>query len=248
MFTLEHILWIFISIAIVIAMLFIYKKFNFSFDTIINIMLVISVVSEVTKILCNMEPAPGGRTGMILDPGDLPFHLCSIQIFLLFILKFFIKSDTGKEKMLGFMCPTMIIGAVMALLIPTVGVGFDIPVVYEYFVFHSFLIFFASYILKEKLVKWTLVSYFRNIAYLGGIALLCMWLNSALSGVLPRTNFMYLVRPPMENLPVLNIDNGWGVYIITLFVLALSLIGIFHLAVTLPAYIRAKKENKSVKF
>ena len=232
MFTLEHFIWLGISIAIFTIMFVIYKRFNLSFDTVINIMLTVSVLSEVTKILCNMLPAPHPDGGMILDPGDLPFHLCSIQIFLLFTLKFFIKSPTGKEKMLGFMCPSMMIGAVMALLIPTVGVGFDVVQVYQYFIFHTFLIFFSVYILKENFVRWTPMVYVRNIGYLGGFALICMWLNSALSGVLPRVNFMYLVRPPMKNLPILNLNHGWAVYFITLATLALSLIGIFHLIVT----------------
>lgn len=232
MFTLEHFIWIGISIVIFTVMFVIYKRFNLSFDTVINIMLTVSVLSEVTKILCNMLPAPHPDGGMILDPGDLPLHLCSIQIFLLFILKFFIKTPSGKEKMLGFMCPSMMIGAVMALLIPTVGVGFDVVQVYQYFIFHVFLIFFSVYILKENFVRWTPIVYVRNIGYLGGLALLCMWLNSALSGVLPRVNFMYLVRPPMKNLPILNLNHGWAVYIVTLSILALSLIGIFHLIVT----------------
>lgn len=245
MFTTEHFIWLAICAVIFVGMFFIYRRLNLSFDTVINIMLVISVASEVTKILCNMMEAPHPDGGMILDPGDLPFHLCSIQIFLLFILKFILKTESSREKMLAFMCPTMIIGAIMALFIPTVGVSFSVVQVYQYFIFHSFLIFFAAYILKEKLVRWTLVSYFRNLAYLGMFALLCMWINSALSGVLPRVNFMYLVRPPMKGLPILNLDNGWAVYIITLISLALVLVGIFHLAVTLPPYLRARNKNKN---
>lgn len=233
MFTTPHFIWLGICVAIVLGMHFLYKKFHFSFRCILNVMLVMSVCSEATKILCNMIPAPDGRTGLILDPGDLPFHLCSIQIFLLFGLKFLIKKEETKEKMLAFMCPTMIIGAVMALFIPTVGVEFTVVQVYQYFIFHAFLIFFASYILREKLVNWKWSLYLYNLAYLGGIALLMMWINSALSGVLGRTNFMYLVRPPMDNLPILNLNHGWAVYFVTLVLLAVVLIGIFHVLVTL---------------
>ena len=232
MFTTPHYIWLIISVIIIVGSLIIKDKFKLSFDFILTFMLVMSVCSEVTKILCNMIDAPDGRTGKNLDPGDLPFHLCSIQIFLMFILKFFIKTESGKEKMLAFMCPTMIIGAVIALFIPTVGVEFTIVQVYQYFIYHAFLIAFAIYILKDGLVKWTWSAYPRNLGFLGGFALLCMWLNSALSGVLPRTNFMYLVRPPMENLPILTLDNGWAVYFITLIVLAVVLIGIFHVIVT----------------
>ena len=243
MFTTPHFIWLAISVVIIVGMFLIKNKFNLSFNAILNIMLVMSIASAVTKILCNMMDAPDGRTGKILDPGDLPFHLCSIQIFLMFILKFFIKSESGKQKMLAFMCPTMIIGAVIALFIPTVGVEFTVVQVYQYFIYHAFLIFFASYILKEKLVDWQWSDYPRNLAFLGGFALLCMWINSALSGVLPRVNFMYLVRPPMENLPILNLNNGWAVYFITLIILAVVLIGLFHLIVMLVK----NKKSKSVE-
>lgn len=243
MFTTPHFIWLAISVVIIVGMFLIKNKFNLSFNAILNIMLVMSIASEVTKILCNMMDAPDGRTGKILDPGDLPFHLCSIQIFLMFILKFFIKSESGKQKMLAFMCPTMIIGAVIALFIPTIGVEFTVVQVYQYFIYHAFLIFFASYILKEKLVDWQWSDYPRNLAFLGGFALLCMWINSALSGVLPRVNFMYLVRPPMENLPILNLNNGWAVYFITLIILAVVLIGLFHLIVMLVK----NKKSKSVE-
>ena len=243
MFTTPHFIWLAISVVIIVGMFLIKYKFNLSFNAILNIMLVMSIASEVTKILCNMMDAPDGRTGKILDPGDLPFHLCSIQIFLMFILKFFIKTESGKQKMLAFMCPTMIIGAVIALFIPTVGVEFTVVQVYQYFIYHAFLIFFASYILKEKLVDWQWSDYPRNLAFLGGFALLCMWINSALSGVLPRVNFMYLVRPPMENLPILNLNNGWAVYFITLIILAVVLIGLFHLIVMLVK----NKKSKSVE-
>ncbi len=231
MFTLQHFIWLAICIAIVVLMLFIHKKYKLSLETVTTIMIVMSVCSEVTKILCNMMDAPGDRTGKILDPGDLPFHLCSIQIFLLFFLKFVAKTDETKKNVLGFMCPTMFIGAIMALLIPTVGVGFNVVQVYQYFIFHAFLIFFGIYIVKEKFVDWTVKVYLKNLAYLGCIALVVMWINSALSGVLPRVNFMYLVRPPMENLPVLNLDNGWGFYLATLITLVVVLTAIFQVIV-----------------
>ena len=98
MFSLEHFIWLGISVVIIVGMFFIYRKCKLSYDTVLNIMLVVSVASETVKILCNMEPAPDGRTGKILDPGDLPFHLCSLQIFLMFALKFFVKKEDTKEK------------------------------------------------------------------------------------------------------------------------------------------------------
>jgi len=242
MFTTEHFIWLGISLVIILGMLFIQKRFKLSLNTVLTIMISISMLSETTKILCNMQPAPDGRTGLVLDPGDLPFHLCSIQIFLLMILKFLVKSEETKEKFLAFMCPTMILGAVIALFVPTVGVGFDVVQVYQYFIYHCFLIFFAIYILRERLVHWTWKRYPFNLACIGLLAMLAMWINSALIDVLPRANFMYLVRPPMDNLPILTIENGWTAYFLTLAGLVIGLMGIFHLLVTLLS--NKKKETE----
>ena len=242
MFGATHFIWLGISIVIIVGLLFIQKKYNLSFETVLTMMLVMSVCSEVTKILCNMEPAPDGRTGLILDPGDLPFHLCSIQILFMFAVKY-IKNDLFREKMIGFMIPTMILGATIALFVPTVGTEFTVVQVYQYFIYHSFLIFFAIYGLKERLVTWNWKVYLRNLQYLGVIALVVTWINSALSGVLPRVNFMYLVRPPMEGLPLLNLNNGWAVYFLTLVGLVLILMALFtYIAISVT-----KQKNKIEK-
>ena len=43
------------------------------------------------------------------------------------------------------------------------------------------------------------------------------------------TNFMFLTRPPMENLPILNLDHGWYVYVLSLAALAVVLMTLVHL-------------------
>ncbi len=232
MFTLEHFIWLGISIIVIVGMLFIQKRFKLDFNIVLNILLVVSVLSELTKTLYNMIPNPKGNGGMILDPGDLPLHLCSIQIIFMFALKY-IKNENTREKLLGFMIPTMLLGAIAALFIPTIGVEFTNLQVYQFFIYHAFLIFFAIYLLKEKFVSWNWKVFVRNLAYLGLLAFVVTWLNSGLSGTLPRVNFMYLVYPPMENLPLLNLDNGWYVYFITLASCVIALMAIFHLIVIL---------------
>lgn len=244
MFTLPHFIWLAIVCIIIVGMLYIQKRYHLSFSCVVNIMLTVSIISEVTKILCNMEPAPDGRTGMILDPGDLPFHLCSMQIFLLFGLKFLIKSPNTRENLLGFMAPTMFIGAVLAFFVPTVGVEFTVVQVYQYFIFHAFLVFFSVYIIQQRLVRWTAKRYIQNVAYLALFALLAMWINSALRDVLPRVNFMYLVRPPIDSLAnYVTSFNSWLIYFLILLALAFLLIGLFHLcAYNIDKYRDKKKE------
>ena len=68
---------------------------------------------------------------------------------------------------------------------------------------------------------------------LGVMAMCVTWLNSILSIGYEKVNFMYLVRPPMENLPILNLDNGWWTYFISLVSIVLIVMFIFHLIMIL---------------
>lgn len=243
MFTTEHFIWLAISVIIIAALLIVTKKLKLNIDVVMNIMLITSIVSELTKIACNMLPSPHMEGGRYLDPGDLPFHLCSIQIFLMFGYKFIAKTEKSKQTILAFQVPTMLLGATIALFVPTVGVEFSNVQVYQYFIYHAFIIFFPIYVLREKLVTWELKRYAVNMALIGMIALVVLWINSALSvsactceeclagqhGNFDRANFMYLTYPPMENLPLLNLDNGWYCYFITLVIIVTILLLIFHL-------------------
>ena len=54
-----------------------------------------------------------------------------------------------------------------------------------------------------------------------------IWVNSALQ--VYDTNFFYVVRPPMDNLPILNLDNGWFAYFISLVLVAFVLFTLLHI-------------------
>ena len=226
MFSVNHFIWLAIVLVTIIGLLVLQKTKKIKNDTIITYMFIMSIISELIKIFSNLIQTSEG--GTVLDPADLPFHLCSIQIFFIFALKFLIKTEEGKQKLLGFMAPTMLVGGALALFIPTVGVKFTKLQVYQYFIFHANIITFAIYVLKERLVNYTWKSFFRNISYLGMVALIATWINSLLSVTNPKVNFFYLCRPPMENLPILNLNNGWFAYFITLVLIALIFMFLFH--------------------
>ncbi len=256
MFTTNHFIWLAICAVIIAVLIIGSKKLKLNIDTVVTIMIVMSICSEVTKIMCNMLPSPHSEGGRFLDPGDLPLHLCSIQIFFMFAYKFVFKSEKVKQTILAFQVPTMLLGAVIALFVPTVGVKFTNVQVYQYFIYHSFIIFFPVYVLREKLVTWEFKRFGVNLAMVGLIALFVLWINSALSvaactceecmvqGIhtkFDRANFMYLTYPPMDNLPLLNLNNGWYVYFITLALTVVVLMLIFHL---ITWYFYKKKLNK----
>lgn len=79
-------------------------------------------------------------------------------------------------------------------------------------------------------------AYLRNLGILACLVVVMLWINSALA--VYDTNFFYLVRPPMEDLPLLNLNNGWMAYFLTVAALGVSLLSLVHLPFLL-------KERKS---
>ena len=137
MFTLNHFIWLGIVLVIIVSLLIIQKVRKISFDKVITFMFIMSITSELIKIFSNMIETSAG--GTVLNPADLPFHLCSIQLFFIFALKFLIKTNENKKKLLGLMAPTMLLGGLIALFIPTVGVKFTDLQVHQFF-----LLFYTS--------------------------------------------------------------------------------------------------------
>ena len=84
MFTKEHFIWISICIVIITTLSIISIKKKFSFKLAAFIMAGVSLISELSKIFSHMEFVNGVDVteGMVLDPGALPFHLCSLLILL----------------------------------------------------------------------------------------------------------------------------------------------------------------------
>lgn len=222
-----HIVWLLICFAVIIGMVVISQKYKFSYDTILTILVVVCIASEFLKTVVSFEVNPyKEKWGYYLDPSDLPLHLCSIDIFFFFGLKWFIKNEKVKNTLLGFMMPTMLIGAFLALCIPTQGTDFTNPQVYQFFLYHAFLIYFAIMIIIREWVKvdWKLC--FNNIIILLCFAVFSLWVNSALS--VYGANFLYLSRPPMKGLPLLNLDHGYHVYLITLITIGVVVMLLVH--------------------
>ena len=80
-------------------------------------------------------------------------------------------------------------------------------------------------------------AYGQNLLILLGLAGLMIYVNGALFAY--GTNFMFLTRPPMEGLPILNLDHGWYVYFLSLAALAVVLMTLAHL----PFMLAERKEK-----
>ena len=245
MFSTNHFIWLGLCALFIGGLLYFSIRFKFSFKTATYIVSGIAIASELCKIFTHIESIydeSGKLYGGVLEAGALPFHLCSILIFFIIYLNF-CKNDARLEKIKSFVIPIALLGGTMALLIPTSGVDFLQPYAYQCFVYHAGLIWYGLYLLISKQAALGLKSYRNNMVYLFSIMFVMLWVNSALQ--IYETNFFFLVRPPMENLPVLNLNNGWFVYFISLISVAFVLFTLLHIPFIISEHRRNKQNDET---
>lgn len=234
MFSTEHFIWIGICAVFIGVLLFLSLKCKFSYKTAARIMAVISIASELCKIFTHIQEAEGG--GGVLGPEFLPLHLCSILIFLIFYCA--LSNNQQRVKQITSFCtPIAIWGGLLAILMATSGVNFAKPFAYQCFIYHAGLVWWAMYLICTKQVDLGLKAYLTNLLTLLCLLFIMIWVNSALSAY--DTNFFYVVRPPVDGLPVLNLNNGWFAYFFTLVGLGFAAVTITHL----PGIIRERRKK-----
>lgn len=241
MFSANHFIWIAICVVFIGVLLFFSLKFKFSFKTSSFIMFGIAMVSELMKIFTHIDTSVGGG---VLKAGFLPFHLCSILIFVV-IYFCFGKNEKWLEKLKSFFVPVAIVGGVLAILMSTSGVDFLKPFAYQCFLFHSGILWFAIYLMVTKQVQMGFKAWLTNVISLLSLVFVMLWVNSILQ--VYDVNFFYLVRPPMQGLPILNLNNGWFVYFITIVLCGFVLISLVHLPYIIIEIVKKKREIKQSK-
>lgn len=224
MFTTNHFIWMALCVVLIVVLLVVSIKFKFTFKTATIIICCIIGASEFAKIMYSMKPATD--SGMVISAGALPFHLCSVLIFI-FAYLLVGKNEKILNALKSFVVPAGILGGLLAILIPTSGVGFNQIQAYQCFIYHSSILWYAAYLIVTKQADLGLKAYLRNMGILALLAVFNIWVNGALQAY--NTNFMFLVRPPVEGLPIINLNNGWYAYFFTLIVIAIVLIGLVHL-------------------
>ena len=239
MFTLEHFIWIGICIAFIAVLSYTSIKYKFSFKKAALIMACIALVSEISKIMSDMTFVNGvdASEGMVIKAGSLPFQLCSILIFAYFYLPF-AKNEKFKKYILGLVVPVGLIGATLAIIMATSGTDFKDVDSYQCFIYHAGMIWFSIYLIASKEVDLGVKVWLRNMLSLLGMAFAMIWVNGILQAY--NTNFWFVVRPPRDNLPLLNLDNGWYVYFLTVLSLGFIVVTLVHLPFIL-------KERKNIK-
>ena len=241
MFTTNHFIWMGVCAAFIGILLFISLKFKFSFKTAALVMSAIAFMSEACKIITHIEET---EKGGVLMPTALPFHLCSILIFIIFYVTF-TKNEKRRGVLVSFCTPIALFGSILAILFATSGVSFVKPEPYQCFIYHAGLVWWALYLIITKQVDLGLRAYINNVRALSILLVVMIWVNSILS--VYNTNFFFVVRPPAENLPILNLNRGWLVYFITLVLAGLILVTLTHLPGIIKDVKRIKAEKKNEK-
>jgi len=218
----------------IIAAIIVSKKFGWN-QRVLYVVCALAVISEVTKTFLRMEET---ENGFYLRQQNLPFHLCSIQIIFIFMITFS-KNEKLKYVLMSFMYPTMLGGGLMALVIPTDAVefGFITPISFQFHLYHGLLVFFALYMMMTKPINFNMKSYYISLVFTVAIFFFAINLNSMLGAATSGVNFFYTARPPLDDLPILNLNHGWIVYILNLAWLALVMISLCYI----PVFIKAIK-------
>ena len=235
MFTTNHFIWLGVIALLIAVTLITLKKVNVSNCTVGKGVMLLLIVLKLFHVALSMKESEHG--GYIVNQTQLSFHLCSIMIYTIIFVNV-IKNEKVVRTLKSFMVPCLFIGALMALLIPTEGVDFKVPRVWQYMLIHGVLVFYGIYLAAVEKVDLSFRAYFNNLKLLVCVTALAFLMNSVLEQY--KTNFLFLRVPPMDNLPLLNLNNGWYVYFITLAIIACVLM----LLVQLPFMLLNKRNQK----
>lgn len=256
MFTLQHFIWLFISIALVVCGIVYLQKKKPPMKTVLSIACVICVLSELIKTFSSMQMIPsenGKEIFLYIEMQHLPLHLCSIQILFIFYTRF-TTNQRNRTTILAFIYPTATLGAAFALFIPTIfstsidiSQAFTHPLAYQYFLYHTMLIILGSYVALSGQVDIQPKHYFSTVGILAALAYVSIYLNSMfadvnydndkLISVDYSPNFFFTYRTPI-GIELTEIWQ-WIIYLAIIIVLALSLIGLMFWI-----YFKAAKQRK----
>ncbi|MBR2577996.1 MAG: YwaF family protein, partial [Erysipelotrichaceae bacterium] len=187
MFTWRHFVWLFICLVMIVMTVISYDKKKPSLKKVLNTACIICALSEITKVLSVIELVPSANGELLLpylSLNHLPLHFCSIQILLICYVRF--TEDLKKrEDVLAFMYPTCVIGAFLALMMPSIFTtsvpvvrAFVSPLSYQFFIFHSMLIALGIIIAKSKEINWSMKHLYKTISMIILLGSVSVYLNS----------------------------------------------------------------------
>ena len=258
MFTVYHLIWLFISAAVLAAGLGYVLKKRPRLRSVLTALCLVCVASELMKVFSSIEMVPsadGSTCYPYLELVHVPLHLCSMQIVFIFYVRF--TKNTGRRTaLLAFVYPTCLAGALLALLMPSIFGGsvdaqeaFGRALPYQYFLYHCALIVLGAYIPlcgevdirpRHWLSTMGMLAVFAFASiYFNSIFADATYENGALVSVDYVTNFLFTYEPPFD----LGITEKWQwmLYLGAIGVLAAA----FVAALYIPVFRRARREGRT---
>lgn len=198
-FDISHLSWLLVTVLLCVGACIFYKRLNEKGRKVMLTVLGLYIFFQ--EMLKNVVVAAIGEFSW----GYLPFHLCGINILLIFF-------DVIKQTKIvrNFLYYFSIPGAALALLFPN---WTGMPA-WNFFYLHSFiihilLVMYPLLLVTTGQVDTDLKSAFKGIVLLVALAIPVYFLN-----MLWDTNFMFLMRPdkgnPLEMFENLLGNHLWG--------------------------------------
>lgn len=240
MFTSGHFVWLGIIAVVISVLIILIKKLRIPQNIIGKVVLWVLIVLKLLHLSLSMKESSFG--GLVIDQTQLSFHLCSLMIYSVILINV-VKNQKFISTLKSFMVPAMLIGAAMSLLIPTEGVDPTRARVWQYMLIHAVLVFYGLYLAVVERVDLSLRAYVSNLKILTLITAIGFVMNSVLEAY--DTNFLFLRKPPMEGLPLLNLDNGWYLYFVALAAVACLLVLAVHLPFLVKQAVAKKRAKKN---
>ena len=243
-----HIIFMVVLLPIsAVTSVFLAKKYGFT-KKILWVYMILGMICEVEKIIFFLEEIPGG--GVRLPPDQLPLNPCPFMVVLLFILVFS-KNPREKKALISYMYPMMAAGGFIGMIIPSAAVHFhgllDLAT-YRYFFFHSMIISCGIYIYRSKPFDYGMKDYAMALFLTCSQLLIGVWMN-AFFGWDHTVNQQFVVRAPLEGVPLLNMQKGWTVYMLNMMGIGVFLVTSCYVPViikNLPAAVHKIKEKLRV--
>lgn len=236
MFTQNHFIWLGACALLIAAATVVSVRLRLSSRRVTVIFGVICALSEVSKDMLSMIPSEFG--GSVLDPTDIPLHLCSLVIFAI-LIALVTRNEELRGKLISAVTVIGLVAPELAMLIPTLGVSFANPQCYQYFIYHAALLWFALHHVITGQADLGKRAYVRNIASLSVLIFIMLYINSALA--VYGVNYFFLRKPPVDGLPIINLDHGWHCYFATLLVIAYGAVTLIQL----PFMLRERRKSRT---
>ena len=246
MFTVRHFIWIAICCVFIAYLLWMYFRKRPTLQQVLTSACWVCVASELIKVFSVIKMVPS-TNGAIMYPyiemNHMPLHLCSIQILLIFFVRF-TSNQKLRENVLAFMYPSCLLGAIAAILMPSifrtsvpVEKAFIHPLAYQTFLYHAMLIVLAICIARSGEIHWEKKHLRNTLIITYTAAFISLYVNSMLAsptyvdGKLVSVdfwpNFMFTYDNPL-GIKMTEIWH-WYLYLVILAVVATALVVLLYI-------------------